>query len=273
MVELLKYEEIVNLPVDIWTKERIGNKDVIKFEAFKNVNLISFDLLDVNDMNIEDDKITICQTKEKIYFICENQASLEKLKIQTQSNIHQDEELYTFFSHLLRTDFDKMDDLEASITEVEEMVLKGYQADYKGLIISIRKKLLRLKKYYEQLSQIFDGVLENENHFISEENLRNFKLLARKSDRLISDVIDLRDYITQVREAYQSQTDIELNRLMKIFTIVTVIFMPMTVIVGWYGMNLQLPEYSWKHGYLFVMILNVIIAASLIVYFKKKKWF
>lgn len=53
----------------------------------------------------------------------------------------------------------------------------------------------------------------------------------------------LRDYSVQVRESYQAQVDIRLNRMMYIFTFVTVIFLPLTLIVGWYGMNFSgMPE-------------------------------
>ncbi|HAN21653.1 MAG TPA: hypothetical protein DCP51_08290 [Clostridiales bacterium] len=60
---------------------------------------------------------------------------------------------------------------------------------------------------------------------------------------------------------------------MKIFTVVTSIFMPLTLLVGLYGMNLQMPEFSWQYGYLFVIILNILVSAFCIIYLKRKKWF
>ena len=76
----------------------------------------------------------------------------------------------------------------------------------------------------------------------------------------IAGVLNLRDYVTQVREAYQAQIDINLNKVMKIFTVITSIFLPLTLIVGWYGMNLKMPEYSWVYGYPFVIGLIVVTA-------------
>ena len=60
---------------------------------------------------------------------------------------------------------------------------------------------------------------------------------------------------------------------MKIFTVVTAVFLPLTLLVGWYGMNFSsMPELHWKYGYPAVALVSVGIVAGLVVYFKKKKW-
>ena len=60
---------------------------------------------------------------------------------------------------------------------------------------------------------------------------------------------------------------------MKIFTIVTSIFLPLTLIVGWYGMNFEnMPELTWKYGYLAVIICCIAMVVGMIGYFKHKKW-
>ena len=273
MAEYLLYEKADSLPLDQRIIEHLKNHGVNKFESFENMNLMSFDFLDVDDPGKEPDLVSICQTKENLYFICEFQETLEKLKTYAKADCRQEKELSAFFALLLKTDIDKMEDLEERVTDTEDVLLKGLPSyDYAGVIINFRKELLRLKKYYEQLSQIFDGILENENKFIAKEDLRTFKFLSQKADRLVANVMHLRDYITQVREAYQAQIDIEQNRLMKVFTVVTVIFSPLMVIVGWYGTNLKLPEYNWEYGYLYLITLNLLVVIVSIIYFKKKKW-
>lgn len=59
----------------------------------------------------------------------------------------------------------------------------------------------------------------------------------------------------------------------KVFTMVTSIFLPLTLIAGWYGMNLNMPEFGWKYGYLFVAGLCVLVVIVWLIVFKKKKWF
>ena len=75
------------------------------------------------------------------------------------------------------------------------------------------------------------------------------------------------------REAYQSQVDISLNKTMKVLTVVTAIISPLTLIAGWYGMNLQMPEYHWSFGYPLVIGLSIAAIGLCIAYFRKHKWF
>jgi magnesium transporter len=60
---------------------------------------------------------------------------------------------------------------------------------------------------------------------------------------------------------------------MKVFTVFTVVFLPPTLIAGWYGMNFAyMPELRWKYGYVFVICLSVTVIGALLLFFKKKKW-
>ena len=58
---------------------------------------------------------------------------------------------------------------------------------------------------------------------------------------------------------------------MKFFTVVTSIFAPLTLITGWYGMNLKLPEFGWRFGYIYVSVLSLSVVLGLIYVFKKKR--
>ncbi|MPN30891.1 Cobalt/magnesium transport protein CorA [bioreactor metagenome] len=84
---------------------------------------------------------------------------------------------------------------------------------------------------------------------------------------------NLRDYVTQIRESYQSQLDINLNNTMKLFTVLTAVFSPLTLIVGWYGMNFPtMPEYNWQYGYIYVTFISLLAIAMCLYIFKKKKF-
>lgn len=76
-----------------------------------------------------------------------------------------------------------------------------------------------------------------------------------------------------MREAYQSQLAIQQNQLMKLFTVVTVVFLPLTLLTGWYGMNfVGMPELTWKYGYPVAIVVSVVIVVALLRHFKKKNW-
>lgn len=64
-----------------------------------------------------------------------------------------------------------------------------------------------------------------------------------------------------------------LNNTMKLFTMVTIIFQPLTLIVGWYGMNFKyMPELGWRFGYLYVIVLSIVVVGAILYWFKKRKF-
>ena len=90
--------------------------------------------------------------------------------------------------------------------------------------------------------------------------------------RLREEAQALREYAMQVREEYQAQIDLKQNRVMQILTVVTVVFMPLTLIAGWFGMNLKMPEFEWDYGYPMVIGLSVVVVALCMLICKKKKF-
>jgi magnesium transporter len=254
----------------------IRNGQVNKYECFREASVISFDWYDIHNVDGALEKVAICFTHEHIFFICQGDSGLSRVRKMVGEEKSDDRVLYVFFSELIKGDIDYLEELEERITENEDQVIsnyKSYKREYSGEIIALRRELLKLKRYYEQLNNIFEGLMANENKLISPENLRYFRILDSRIDRLFAHVLNLRDYVTQVREAYQAQVDIEQNNLMRIFTVVTSIFLPLTLIVGWYGMNIKMPEFQWTHAYPFVAGLCVLVTAVLLIVFKKRKWF
>jgi magnesium transporter len=189
-------------------------------------------------------------------------------------NIVFDRMLSTFFERLTAQDVVFLDKIEQEISNLENALISSKrQKNCVKEIISLRKRLLVLKRYYEQLLNVLDELQQNENDTLHGNSLRYFKIYAGRVERLYHSVLNLRDYVTQVREAYQAEVDISLNNIMKIFTVITAIFLPLTLIVGWYGMNLNLPEFQWSFGYPFVIILSVAVVVLCLIIFKKRKWF
>ena len=144
---------------------------------------------------------------------------------------------------------------------------------YPDKLNDIRSFLMDMRIHYEQLLDFGQELEENENGFFKEENLRYFRLFTERVMRLMDQVNSLRDYTVQLRELFSTQLDIRMNRIMTVLTIVTVIFMPLTLIVGWYGMNFEyMPELQWRYSYVVVILVSAAILIGGIVWFRKKKW-
>lgn len=219
--------------------------------------------------------IYIFSKKDVLVFICKKHKIVDQLIREINQGTLAEEStekiLYLFFDRLISDDAIVFENMEKQITLIEEDLINSRKQDYVKDIFTYRKKLMLLKKYYQQLADIMDDLYQNEAQNIV--NKRYIKRISDKSKRLYADVLHLRDYVTQIREAYQTQMDINLNSIMKLFTVITAIFMPLTVVVGWYGMNLKMPEFGWSYGYPLVIGLSLLLVIAEVIYFAKNKWF
>ena len=91
-------------------------------------------------------------------------------------------------------------------------------------------------------------------------------------------IIDLlesyRDAIRNVMELYVSSLSMRTNEVMRVLTIISTIFIPLTFLVGVYGMNFEhMPELHWQYGYICLWVVMIALSTSMLAFFKRKKWF
>lgn len=247
-----------------------------KLEAYEGYDFILLNVVtDQEKLSVY--RIGLYVTARQIIFVCNRPCqpvftALKALSDGKAAGLSLSRILCSFFFSLTNDDSRELEVFEEQISAMEERVMENQEGDYTVEIFQMRKKLLFYKKYYEQLLDVAEGMEENVNGILSKDALRHFRIFTARVDRLNRSVLNLRDYITQVREAYQSQVDIKLNEIMKLFTVVTAIFLPLTLLVGWYGMNFKnMPELSWPYGYALAILLSVLFVAASLVYFKRKK--
>ena len=180
--------------------------------------------------------------------------------------------LYDFLEQIVDDDLTIMERYEAELNRIEDEVISGGKGDMVR-VNEIRSDMRVLLVHYEQIIDMTQELEENENGFFSEENLRYIhlfmNLLARRRDFAVS----LRDYTMQVRDLHNAQLEVSQNRIMTLLTVVTTIFMPLTLIAGWYGMNFRyMPELEWRFGYPLVIAVSAAVVVFCLILFKKKKW-
>ncbi|MDD2189267.1 MAG: CorA family divalent cation transporter [Eubacteriales bacterium] len=269
-----------NPGIDIRILKGCLNDSVSKFESHDGFDCINLMLPNKENLLCKGSRISIFFRKNLLVFIYNElhdyeliQSVITKIVKKEIVNISLERVLFEFFDLLTVGDSLYLENLEQEIAELEEALITSKKKDYIKEIITFRKQLLVLKRYYEQLFDLAEAMEENENGLLSHRAIRYFHFLTTRADRLSDAISNLRDYVSQVREAYQTDVEITQNNIMRLFTVITAIFLPLTLIVGWYGMNFSMPEYLWAYGYPVVIIICVTVALSSIIYFKKHKWF
>lgn len=173
----------------------------------------------------------------------------------------------------ITTDGDALAKMEFEISGMEEEIASGRaHRAFNAEVFRRRKELLVLRNYYEQLIDMGEELQENENDIFADGALRYITLFTGRAERLSRDVQLMRDALTQLREAYQAALDYNLNSVIKMLTVLATVYLPPTLIAGWYGMNFKhMPELDWWFGYPLVIALSVIFVVASLLYFKRKK--
>lgn len=258
--------------------KEIFNQDSIRYEAHQQ-----FDVLCVwKTLIIEKDKqntVFIFVSKDTISFVGQK-AELTQFVLQLSDRIHSDQAsvglvLHHYLLHLASNYYKITNVIETKITQLEDEILEetGDEKVYSRRILQFRKTLLLHKRRLEQYLDIIDYLLDNNNDIYDLHVLSRFSILKDRYARMYSQINSLLEYVTEVREAYQSEMDNKQNKIMSLFTVITSIFLPLTLIVGWYGMNLPMPEYETTVSYPIVIVISIVVVIFCLLYFKRKKWF
>lgn len=180
--------------------------------------------------------------------------------------------IQTLLESLIEDDALDLERLEDKLAKIEENLLRRIPDSFYATVIAYRRELTSLRAFYEQMMNIGDQMQASIGHELDERELAGWKLFVSRCDRLHSHVEMLKEYLLQIRELYQSQIEVQQNKVMTFLTIVTTIFMPLTLIAGWFGMNFpNMLMFQWKYGYLFVILLSVSIVVAEFFYFRHKK--
>ena len=180
--------------------------------------------------------------------------------------------IYDFLEQIIHEDSRLLENFEKKLDVIDSDIDSGKDAYLDGLN-DIRSDLRDLRTHYSQLIDLAQEFEENENNFFKADHIRFFRLFSNRVSRLHDMVNSLLDYTGQIRDTYQSRLDVKQNRIMTVLTIVTTIFMPLTLIVGWYGMNFRyMPELESVWGYPVVIGVCLLIVISSLIFFKRKKW-
>lgn len=175
-----------------------------------------------------------------------------------------------YMAEFMKRDLDLLLGYEKHLMSIEEYVTSGKAKELPADLVEIRKKLLTLRSYYDEMTDLCRDFEENENGFFSGKQLKYFGTIADRADRLMGKTSHLLEYAQQIKDSYQATIDAKQNANMQFLTVISTVFLPLTLVTSWYGMNFEnMPEL--ENGYPWVIFLSVLIVVTVIIVFKIKK--
>lgn len=245
-----------------------------------NYTFAIIDTLNFHSDSREKDRIGLYIDKKRLFIIDiqdNDQSTLnaitKSLEDTTSENMDFGKILYRFFYLLIQPHNHIYGKLQRKIEDLDDTILKNEAPrQFSNEIMSINHELLELEDYYDQLVDVIEIIADNENEILQNKNLHFLRNLSNRIERYSNNNDLLRNYVSQVRDAYDSLINLNLNKTMQTFTTITVIFSPLTLIAGWYGMNFKyMPELNHRFGYLYVISMSIIIVAGIVTILKRKK--
>ncbi len=219
-------------------------------------------------------QIAFAVTEQYIIFVDDTEFTeriIKQIRVRrAQQKMRRERFLYYFFLEMMAKDSTLLESFENELMGMEDEITRGISENVQNRLQPIRKQLLTLRGYYDQLMDMARELEENEDRYFTKKMLKYFDTVADRAERQKDRVSSLLEYAQQVRDAYQAMVDAHQNSNMQFLTVISTIFFPLTLITGWYGMNFEnMPEL--KHGYPFVVMLSLVVIFVCIWIFKKKK--
>ena len=167
-----------------------------------------------------------------------------------------------------------LEHLGEQVESLEDAMMNDVEPEMVHLIHRLKREMIYLRKQTWPLREVTNSLLRDES-----------KLITKKIDIFIRDVYDhiiqisdtidsYRDVLSGMHDIYLSVMSNKMNEIMKVLTIFAAIFIPLTFIAGIYGMNFEyMPELKWRYSYFVTITAMISIGVSMVMYFKKRKWF
>ncbi|MFX1454459.1 MAG: magnesium/cobalt transporter CorA [Promethearchaeota archaeon] len=180
---------------------------------------------------------------------------------------------YTLIDVVVDNYFTVLEDIREIIDTLEDNLIKSPEPDVLQAIHKLKRNIIDLRRLIWPLRELLGKIQRESSKLISDELNIYYRDVYDHVFR-ISELLDnYRDIMFGMLDMYLSSVSNRMNDIMKVLTMISTIFIPLSFLAGFYGMNfIDVPEFSAPFAYPVIIIVMIIIAVSMVMYFRKKKW-
>ncbi len=176
--------------------------------------------------------------------------------------------------------FPQLEKIGERIETIEEALLDHAGRETLGELHRLKRDLIRLRKTTWPLREMVGALSRTDSELVREQTEVWLRDVYDHTVQIIDVVETLRETSGQLVDLYMSSVSNRMNEVMKVLTVIATVFIPLTFIVGVYGMNfdpgagpLSMPELAWAWGYPAVWLVMIAIGLGMVAMFRKRGWF
>jgi len=242
----------------------------------------------VNDGDIFNEQISIFAGKNYIIsFYMGNNDPFEPVRGRLRNHSGKirsrqaDYLLYCLMDIIIDEGFPVLENFGEQVESLEEELLEQPDKSTLRKLHNIKRELLFLRRTFWPQRELLNKLIRDESDILSEETIIYLRDCYDHTIQLLDLLETYREMTASMMDVYLSSISYRLNDVMRVLTVIATIFIPLTFIVGVYGMNFGannqspwiMPELSWEYGYPVLWLIMLFIAISMVLFFKRKGWF
>jgi len=182
--------------------------------------------------------------------------------------------IYALLDAIMDNYYLVLDAVEVEIEKLESNIVEKQDKNCKGAIHQLKQEMMKIRKSISPLREAISRFSKSEHDLISDNTKVFLRDLYDHNVQLLDTTESYRDMLNSLQDLYLSEISFRMNEVMKMLTLITSIFVPLSFLAGLYGMNFEyIPELHYKYGYFILIGVMFMIGASMLYYFKKEKWF
>ncbi|MEO8156463.1 MAG: magnesium/cobalt transporter CorA [Betaproteobacteria bacterium] len=180
---------------------------------------------------------------------------------------------YAILDIIVNHYFVVLEKLGEKIDKLEDVVIDNPGQDTVRAVHAVKREMIFVRKSTWPLREVVTSLQRSESALVRESNAAYYRDLHDHIMQVTDSVDTFRDLLNGMLDSYYSTITTRTNSVMKVLTLFSAIFMPLTFITGIFGMNFRnFPELEWRYGFQGSLILMVTVILGMVVMFKWKKW-